>query len=85
MCEVGSLYASANVKESSKDIGKSCFRMYLINVWRRKNYEYISQRQQRSDCTDIYHHNLSAVREVEIADPIVPQEFPDLHQTVTLL
>lgn len=31
------------------------------------------------------HHNLSGVGEVEIADPIVPQKFSNLHQTVTLL
>lgn len=31
------------------------------------------------------HHNLSGVGEVEIADPIVPQKFPNLHQTVALL
>lgn len=73
MCEVGSLYALANVKESSKDIGKSCFRMYRIKVWRRKKHECMYRRQQRQDCRHPHHHDLSAVREVEIADPIAPQ------------
>lgn len=72
------MYASANVRESSKDIGKSCFRMYLINVWRRFTaYDRIFiGRHSRSHMAYKYqtlnYHNMSAVREVEVADPIAP-------------
>lgn len=31
------------------------------------------------------YHYVSAVKEVEVADPIASQEFPDFHQTVALL
>lgn len=43
--------------------------------------ETAKERSPRRPC----HHDLSAVRQVEIADPVAPQQFPYFHQIVTLL
>jgi len=60
--------------------------MYLISVWGRyaEHYRGFIGRSSFHILNQTY-HNLSAVREVEVADPVDPEKFPDLHQTVALL
>jgi len=46
----------------------------------RYNRNHVSYKTSSRD-----YHDLSAVRQVEIADAIASEKFPNLHQTVALL
>lgn len=75
MCKVGPLYASANIKESSKDVGKSWFRMHRINVWRKKKTMNVclgDGKRKIAQTRHPHHHDLTAVGEAKISDPIIP-------------
>lgn len=54
-------------------------------IWLMTEYSQEATTPLNIKMIESKYHNLVAVGEVEVANPITPQKFPDLHQTVALL
>lgn len=56
----------------------------LRTIWEQMLFQQVSTAEESHVRAVNTYHNLGAVRQVEVADAVSPEKFPNLHQTVAL-